>query len=286
MVRVSVIVGVLAAIGAVPHAAATSSDEIGFVFEHGSTLYTARADGTHERPLARIVKGAEHERSAAWSPDGRRLAYFGRAGRLTILEIQTGRARVVSTACSSSPSYARDGQRLLCADSNGTFLRQNGRERLIDSDEGAADDSVSEASFGPDGRIAAHRGEDLHIFRWRNGRLQHIRMLPRPFRDCWHEFQHGFSWSPDGRWLAVGLESVPCCRPNHAGIWLIPTGGGAARRITRDGVGVSWSPDGGWLAFASERSGDWEIYVVRTDGRDLRRITHRPGRDWAPLWRP
>jgi Tol biopolymer transport system component len=111
-------------------------------------------------------------------------------------------------------------------------------------------------------------------------------MLPRPFRDCWHEFQHGFSWSPDGRWLAVGLESVPRCRPSLAGIWLIPTRGGAARRITRDGVGVSWSPDGGWLAFASERSGDWEIYVVRTSGRDVRRITHRPGRDWAPLWRP
>ena len=148
-------VGVFAAIAAVAHAAARSHDEIGLVFEHQLTLYTARADGNQTSGLwPASSKGVEHERSAAWSPDGRRLAYFGRAGRLTIVDVDSGRTRTVSTACSSSPSYSPDGQRLLCADSDGTtYLRQNGRERLIDSDEGLGDESVSEATFGPDGRI-------------------------------------------------------------------------------------------------------------------------------------
>lgn len=35
-----------------------------------------------------------------------------------------------------------------------------------------------------------------------------------------------------------------------------------------------WSPSGDWIVFASNRSGPFDLYVVRPDGSDLRRITN------------
>ncbi len=44
----------------------------------------------------------------------------------------------------------------------------------------------------------------------------------------------------------------------------------------------SWSPDGLWVAFQSDRDGDHEIYVVRTDGSGLRRLTDNDTEDAMP----
>ena len=48
----------------------------------------------------------------------------------------------------------------------------------------------------------------------------------------------------------------------------------------------SWSPDGLWVAFQSDRDGDHEIYVVRTDGSGLRGLTHNDTEDAMPTWSP
>jgi TolB protein len=48
----------------------------------------------------------------------------------------------------------------------------------------------------------------------------------------------------------------------------------------------SWSPDGKTIAFASDRSGNWDIWTVDTNGRHLRRITKTRSRDTHPSWSP
>ena len=48
----------------------------------------------------------------------------------------------------------------------------------------------------------------------------------------------------------------------------------------------TWSPDGNRIAFASDRDGDWEIYVMNADGSNQRRLTRSPGVDRAPAWSP
>jgi TolB protein len=53
--------------------------------------------------------------------------------------------------------------------------------------------------------------------------------------------------------------------PESAG--LPPTG---ARIPTPD-----WSPDGEWIVFDSDRDGTWNLYLIRPDGTDERRLTHR-----------
>ncbi len=48
----------------------------------------------------------------------------------------------------------------------------------------------------------------------------------------------------------------------------------------------AWSPDGTRLAFQSDRSGNWEIYVLQADGSKGIRLTNHADADMAPAWSP
>jgi hypothetical protein len=48
-----------------------------------------------------------------------------------------------------------------------------------------------------------------------------------------------------------------------------------------------WSPDGQWLAAVGLVKNYWELFIMRPDGTDLRRLTHVQGSQniW-PVWSP
>jgi TolB protein len=48
----------------------------------------------------------------------------------------------------------------------------------------------------------------------------------------------------------------------------------------------SWSPDGTRILFQSDREGNSEIYTIKADGSDLRRLTDNPANDENPTWSP
>ncbi len=48
----------------------------------------------------------------------------------------------------------------------------------------------------------------------------------------------------------------------------------------------SWSADGSKIAFASDRTGNFEVYVMNADGSDVTRLTDDPFPDGAPAWSP
>jgi Tol biopolymer transport system component len=48
----------------------------------------------------------------------------------------------------------------------------------------------------------------------------------------------------------------------------------------------AWSPDGRQIAFISDRDGNAEIYLMQTDGSNLRRLTNHPADDWPAAWSP
>jgi tricorn protease len=55
--------------------------------------------------------------------------------------------------------------------------------------------------------------------------------------------------------------------------------------------GPSFSPDGQWIAFTAYFDGfndinGCEIYIIRTDGTDLRRLTKNDYCDYQPRWGP
>ena len=72
-------------------------------------------------------------------------------------------------------------------------------------------------------------------------------------------------------------------------LWLVPTEGGAARRITRHpGVEsyASFSPDGRQLAFTASYDGGVDVYVMPAEGGEPRRLTWHPADDRVIGWTP
>ena len=67
--------------------------------------------------------------------------------------------------------------------------------------------------------------------------------------------------------------------------------GGTARALTDggDNLSPSFSPDGQWITFMSYRDNYWEpdgceIYIMRKDGADIRRLTENNYCDYQPRW--
>ena len=75
-------------------------------------------------------------------------------------------------------------------------------------------------------------------------------------------------------------------------LYTVAPDGSNLQRLTdhEDGtmvLGSSFSPDSQWIAFGrSGVSGQPDIYVMRTDGRDLTPLTQTPEWDSAPDWSP
>jgi Tol biopolymer transport system component len=63
-------------------------------------------------------------------------------------------------------------------------------------------------------------------------------------------------------------------------------GGNLVRLTDTEGYDAepTLSPDGEWIVFCSTRSGDPEIYKMRTDGSDLTRLTTADGYDGGPFF--
>jgi len=96
----------------------------------------------------------------------------------------------------------------------------------------------------------------------------------------------GPAWSPDARTLAYMLWE-----PGLPETIVLNTldGRPARRLLPEDGYGnqlPAWSPDGTRLAFASNRSGNTDVWVVNRDGSGLRQLTNHPASDTSPTWAP
>jgi TolB protein len=71
----------------------------------------------------------------------------------------------------------------------------------------------------------------------------------------------------------------------------LPTTGGDSLRVVIYEVGVEnayprWSRDGQRILFQSNRTGKWQLYTVKRDGSDLKRITNDEHNNYMADWSP
>jgi Tol biopolymer transport system component len=88
------------------------------------------------------------------------------------------------------------------------------------------------------------------------------------------------SWSADGRRLVLVIGGA---------VWRVNGDGQRLARVTGRSVvdpeSPAWSPDGKEIAFAARtRGSNFDIYVCRSDGGKLRRLTRSPLADEHPSW--
>jgi Tol biopolymer transport system component len=113
------------------------------------------------------------------------------------------------------------------------------------------------------------------------------------------------AWSPNGQKLAFtrapagGLDA--CLGPPFTGcttfgIYVMRADGSGAPQLLSDAAGAEdsgprWSPNGKRISFTSDRTGDYEVWVINADGTGETNLTNSPtttdGFTWPPAsWSP
>jgi serine/threonine protein kinase/Tol biopolymer transport system component len=239
----------------------------------------------------------------AWSPGGRRIAYWGVRGDSGQRDIWTlaadgsdeatgGVAVTDDPAVDWSPTWSPDGRYLYFSSTRGgttnlwrvAIDEVSGRVRGEPEAITAPSTWSGYLSFSRDGSRLAFASLDYRSTLFRApfdaaresvGPPAPILKGTRPIRD--HEL------SPDGAWVAFteagGREDLFVARID----------GTEYRRLTDDPSrdrGPSWSPDGTRIAFYSDRSGTYDVWTIRPDGSELAELTRGSAVSGFPVWSP
>lgn len=221
-------------------------------------VWTLAAEGGGPRALTR---NPVPERSAAWSPDGGRLA-FERGGWLYVLDLESRTSSRLARGL--EPSWSPDGGRLVLRGSGGLYvLRADGAGRRL-----VRAGPARRPEWSPDGARVAFLERGRALVMLADGRGG--RALPEP--SCGGPAV-SLAWSPDAARLAVLTERC---------LALVDVAGGTLEEVPdRGGEAVAWSPDGRRLAVA--RAG--RLRLLSLDGGVLRELAGRPAvtdLDWQP----
>lgn len=199
-------------------------------------VYVANADGTH---LMLLVRQAA---MPAWSPDGHLIAF----------------------------ANLRSGDRGISVVDVAQTLRGRGRVRIVTR----TDDDVPEErpTWSPDGEhisFTSHRAgtSDIWTVDVDGSDLRNLTAED-------YSLDTNSTWSPDGDLIAFGSDRNSSSQFG-GDIYVMRANGSDVRRITFDDSAYApvWSPDGCGIAFNSGVSGTSQIYVMGSDGSNLRQLT-------------
>jgi len=93
------------------------------------------------------------------------------------------------------------------------------------------------------------------------------------------------TWLPDWRIAYSGCDNW--AGGGSCGIWIINTdGSGEPLHLSTTPTDISCDAHGNQLLYASENSGNWDLYVVPTSGGAARNLTNNPAQDAAGAYSP
>lgn len=157
----------------------------------------------------------------------------------------------------------------------------------------AADISAYSAAWAPDGRtivFTSERDGSADLYRMAADGTGIERLTDSPSYDDQAAF------SPDGRRVVF----VSTRATGSADLWVMDLRSRKAHALTAGDGGdfrPAWSPDGKWIAFTSDRHSSWpmsagrfphlqqaDIYLIRANGKALRRLGTTDGFCGSPKW--
>jgi eukaryotic-like serine/threonine-protein kinase len=240
-----------------------------------------------ESPLPRfaptqVTSTDAWEGEPAISPDGGRVAYASNAGGNPDIYITSvrggGTLRLTDDpAYDAFPDWFPDGAALaFSSDRSGQISiwkvgQLGGGATLLVP-------NASQPAVSPDGsRIAFTRWDAGGSSRIGVASLAdpaQVTMLTDEKGGYWNH-EHS-AWSPDGRRI---------CYATRHGLWIVPSSGGTARRLTTEpdlDLDPTWSPSGRQVYFCSYRDGTVALWRTIVRGGKLERITLGTSRECQP----
>ena len=256
---------------------------------------------TRERRLIYALGDAVQPR---WSPNGRRIAFWGFAsqgGQRDIWTIAASGGEPVAVtndaATDWNPLWSPDGKYLYFgSDRSGSMeIWRVGINETTGQTQGQPE-QITKGGLGIRGHIAiafAELGSSLfYIDNIVNQTVERVSFDPvagkiadqaTPVLDV-SLAPTQFDVSPDGQSLAFYSAL------QQENLYVSRSDGMNPRRLTNDAArdrGPAWSPDGKRIAFYSDRSGSYEIWTINPDGTGLSQLTNSPGTNRSGvLWSP
>lgn len=252
----------------------------------GKQIVVADSDGAN----AQAVTGGGINLLPTWRPDGRALAFTSfrdnHGAHIFLVDVGSGAIEplVRMGDFASAPAYAPDGTRFIFSasvkDNTDLYLSQSdgsaGR-RLTD----ARGIDIS-ATFSPDGKLIAFVSDrggtpQIYVMNLDGSGLRRLTYEGR--------YNQEPAWSPKGDVIAFSGRD----EHNVFDIFTVEVATGKIKRLT-DGKGNSdrpaWSPTGRHLLFASNRTGQKQLWVMTADGQNQRQVTNDRGGASDPAWGP
>jgi len=262
-----------------------------FKVQASNQICIINADGSGFRRLT--TDNTQHYYPSL-SPDGRSVIYaaFREANIYEIYEMNIASGVIVQLTNRvgnlNAPEISPDGKTIVFkrarpnSDENQIFLMER---------NGADPNNIPKVTgwdptWSPDGKyilFASSMDGPVQLYTMRtNGReLHQISSLPA--------IRGRSDWSPDGKYIVTYSGG-----PWEHEVYLMNADGSNARMISPEGgnsQGASFSPDSQWIVFTAyfDHPNDdhgCELYILRVDGTDLRRLTSNDYCDYQPRWGP
>jgi TolB protein len=214
-------------------------------------IYLMDANGSNE---LRLTENTDFDADIVWSPDGKRIAfksYRDKNDEIYVMSANGAHQTNVTDhpAADHAPSWSPDGTKIAFNSD-----RSGNHEIYMMNPEGSDIRQLTEHDSSDSGPVWSPEGQRIAFVSGRDGNDEiyvmnadgsNSKRLTHAPKSDWYPI-----WSPDGSHRDLLTDQS-------------------------DSGNVAWSPDGRKIAFGSERDGHGEIYVMRTDGSEQRRLTVR-----------